>query len=583
LLNVTFSNNNSDKYGGGIANLSSNSFLTNVTFYHNSAEQGGGMMNSDSYSMLTNVTFYDNSTVFWRGGAAIYNSGHLEVENSIFWNNYGEDISKSEGGTQNITYSITPSDYTGNGNLHVDDPRLGELQNNGGFSQTVALLPGSPAIDAGDDANCPDTDQRGMSRPRGNHCDMGAYEAEGTPISVMIGSASLGTVAVPRSAELNYPGRNDGPVKIGSTNGQPIIVWERVAYTSNGTSTWTNFHKILGIPSNQLSSAYYFPWYNNVEMDTQMRFGNMGTRLTTVTVTVGGVVQGTYDLYPNQSVRVSYPNVNDGPVKIESSNGEPIIASMRFVNIQSTDPLLVPGFSEMIGLPANQLASAYYFPWYNNVEMDMQMRFGNVGSALTKIAVTVGGLLQGTYDLYPNQSIRVSYPNVNNGPVRVESSNEVPIIASMRFAYIQSTDPLVVPFFSEMVGLPRQNLSTKYWFPFYDNVTYNMQLRVGNVGNSYTEVRLKLGTEYGIYTLAPDEAIRLTYTGLNTGPVMVQSSNGVPVVAALRFVDIRSLDPLTVPYFFQMMGLPNEQLSSSYVFPWYNNDEFDTKLLIVVP
>ncbi len=41
----------------------------------------------------------------------------------------------------------------------------------------MALLPGSPAIDAGNDANCPLTDQRGANRPIGAHCDIGAYEA----------------------------------------------------------------------------------------------------------------------------------------------------------------------------------------------------------------------------------------------------------------------------------------------------------------------------------------------------------------------------------------------------------------------
>jgi uncharacterized repeat protein (TIGR01451 family) len=42
---------------------------------------------------------------------------------------------------------------------------------------THALLPGSPAIDAGDDASCLPTDQRGIPRPQGAHCDIGAYEA----------------------------------------------------------------------------------------------------------------------------------------------------------------------------------------------------------------------------------------------------------------------------------------------------------------------------------------------------------------------------------------------------------------------
>ena len=45
----------------------------------------------------------------------------------------------------------------------------------------MALLPGSPAIDAGDDSLCPGTDQRGVPRPIGAHCDIGAFESVPAP------------------------------------------------------------------------------------------------------------------------------------------------------------------------------------------------------------------------------------------------------------------------------------------------------------------------------------------------------------------------------------------------------------------
>ena len=60
-------------------------------------------------------------------------------------------------------------------NQLVADARLGPLANNGGPTDTHALLTGSPGIDKGG-APCPATDQRGISRPRGAACDAGAYE-----------------------------------------------------------------------------------------------------------------------------------------------------------------------------------------------------------------------------------------------------------------------------------------------------------------------------------------------------------------------------------------------------------------------
>jgi len=57
-----------------------------------------------------------------------------------------------------------------------DDPLLGPLADNGGPNKTMALQPGSPAIDAGNNATCPTTDQRGINRPQGSDCDIGAFE-----------------------------------------------------------------------------------------------------------------------------------------------------------------------------------------------------------------------------------------------------------------------------------------------------------------------------------------------------------------------------------------------------------------------
>ena len=128
---------------------------------------------------------------------------------------------------------------------------------------------------------------------------------------------------------------------------------------------------MMGLPGNQLTDTYHFPWYNNITMDTQLRFANLGNAATNVTVTIAGVAQPTIPLAAGESTRISYP-VNNGPVKVQSLGGVPIIVPER-------DAWLLNGavrsFSEMMGLPGNQLATTYYFPWYNNLTMDTQLRF----------------------------------------------------------------------------------------------------------------------------------------------------------------------------------------------------------------
>jgi hypothetical protein len=64
------------------------------------------------------------------------------------------------------------------------DPILGPFQDNGGPTKTIALLPGSPAIDSGDNTDAPAFDQRGPGFPRivNGQIDIGAYEVQATGI-----------------------------------------------------------------------------------------------------------------------------------------------------------------------------------------------------------------------------------------------------------------------------------------------------------------------------------------------------------------------------------------------------------------
>ena len=150
-------------------------------------------------------------------------------------------------------------------------------------------------------------------------------------INVLIGGTSQGTYVLPSQGSVrpSYAGVNNGPVQIVSTNNAPIIASERVAYTPDGGTTWTSFAELMGLPSNQLTNTYVMPWYNNVDLNSQLRFGNVGSSSTTITVTVGGVAKGSYTLAPSQSTRISYVGLNNGPVVVQSSGGVPIIASER--------------------------------------------------------------------------------------------------------------------------------------------------------------------------------------------------------------------------------------------------------------
>ena len=125
-----------------------------------------------------------------------------------------------------------------------------------------------------------------------------------------------------------------------------------------------------GLPANQLDTTYWLPWYNNADLDTQLRIANISGSTATVTVTIGGTTLPSFNLAAGASTRLSYP-VNNGPVKIISTQN--IVAAERVIyrinNVNTS-------FSEMMGLPAPQLDTTYWLPWYNNVDLDTQLRFG---------------------------------------------------------------------------------------------------------------------------------------------------------------------------------------------------------------
>ena len=190
--------------GGGIYNAGT-LIISNTTLSGNSAggacskgceSEGGGIYNSSKLT-ISNSTLSGNSSLncivpigcFPSGpGGGIFNDrGTVTLQNNIVANNTGENCS---GTMTSYGYNLStdPScNFNNTGDL-LADPKLGTLGYYGGPTQTIPLLSGSPAIDAGNPSGCTDglghllkTDQRAMPRPDKEDktgCDMGAYERQ---------------------------------------------------------------------------------------------------------------------------------------------------------------------------------------------------------------------------------------------------------------------------------------------------------------------------------------------------------------------------------------------------------------------
>jgi len=199
ITNSTITGNFTGFSGGGIYGIPlCDLIVENSTISGNAAADSGGGIYIDQLASLTikNSTISNNVAAGSAGGVYHAITGaRFEMSNTIVAGNTGNNGPDDIQGelTDRQTYTRNANNLVGNGDglegiSHgvdgnqigtVDDPidpMLGALGDNGGSTWTMALLPGSPAIDAGDDELATETDQRGIIRPQGSASDIGAFE-----------------------------------------------------------------------------------------------------------------------------------------------------------------------------------------------------------------------------------------------------------------------------------------------------------------------------------------------------------------------------------------------------------------------
>ena len=339
--NSTFFNNDTGFYGDSLKAVIDSSTFT---------ENYNGISIDQAYATVNNSTFYQNEDgiYVWNGTANVTSStidrntygifndnydGAISSFGSIIVNNYFDNC----GGyaTTDNGYNIDnygDCNFSSGQNSDYHDPKLGTLQDNGGFTWTQAILPGSSAFEKIPGANCPSVDQRGEGRPamwNSSMCDIGAYEYNAPVALQFVSNKQCG----PASYDANL-----GPLSVQAVDsyGLPAVSTHAMVLTLSSTDTNANFALTnIGQPTNQVviptgSTTGNFavgsvtPGPVPVTVSGTDGINNLGTATQTETVYTGPA----YYLYKtagdSQSTTVGTPFATGLAVNTTDYEGNPV-------------------------------------------------------------------------------------------------------------------------------------------------------------------------------------------------------------------------------------------------------------------
>ena len=491
-------------------------------------------------------------------------------------------FSESVTGVNAADFSITQSGLTGTAITNVSGS---------GSVYTVTVSPGTGSgtlrLDLIDNDSIQDLAGNplgGTGINNGNFSTGEVYTIYVPNADVTIGGVDQGAFSFPRDTFLteNAASLVNGPVQVTTSDGSPFI-------SSQRTTSGESYNEVMGVPTGQLTTDYWFPVYDHsykygVNNDTMRMWVLVGNASTTqsanVNIYIAGVLQSgsPFTIAPGGRITPRWIGTKGGPVEVVSTNGAKIFTSERVF----TNP--TNSFNEILGFPASQITSEYWFPYYDSTSMSNSIQVSNTSSSLAAaVDIYVGTVKEGSYSIPVNSYITKSYPNLVNGPVRVVSTNGAPVVASQITLSGPSNS------FNEVIGYPFNKFTTEYWFPSYDHsyqsgVNTNLMRMWVLIGNPSASLAATVDvyiagvkTADSPFSIPAGGRITPRWIGVTNGPVRVVSTNGVNIFTSERV--------LTYPnnVFNEMMGFPLNQMASTYWFPYYDSINMSNDILVSRP
>ncbi len=340
----------------------------------------GGIL-ADGNAFLTNNTVTNNTltnTFETTSGVGVFSTGNLHLTNNIISGHVGNDC-RTGSLLTNINNLIDDGNCTTNQvNLLSGDPLLGPLQDNGGTTPTHAVLPGSPVIDAGDQATCDSVpisfDQTGMPRPiDGNSdtnaiCDIGAFEfADIFGPQAILDSAPDVIAPGDTSYELVITYIDDAPIDQTSFDTGDISVTPGPLNITGASSTGNTVTYTLTPPGGSWdvgdNGSYSIALNANQIFDLAITganagsaamIGNFNVAIAEIDVTGNGTSIVNGDTTPDAADGTNFGNVTIAETRVRTFT----ISNAGLSTINITNPVSIIGAGFSVSQPASTVLGA---------------------------------------------------------------------------------------------------------------------------------------------------------------------------------------------------------------------------------
>ncbi|MEL7035670.1 MAG: Ig-like domain-containing protein [Cyanobacteria bacterium J06592_8] len=347
VTNSTISGNAS----GGISNRYGTTKVINSTISSNTANKGGGIYNAEGTANVTNSTISGNSASLSGGGIYNYfaytnitssiiagNANNSDIGSTSYtnWTSGGNNLIGNSDGVTAFVNGVN-GDIVGTAATPID-PVLGPLQDNGGPTETQAILEGSPAINAGSNPENLTTDQRGQARVQQGAIDIGAFESDLLPpVSNQPPDAVDDTVntdedtATNGNVLSNDSDANNDPLVVSEVNGVAANIGSQITLSSgalltlnaNGTFDYNPNSEFESLNTGETATdSFTYTITDGSQTDT-----------ATVTVNIDGITDSNLNIINGTSAddslrgtnRADFITGNDGDDTLRGRQGDDIL------------------------------------------------------------------------------------------------------------------------------------------------------------------------------------------------------------------------------------------------------------------